>query len=363
MTADSILPPAPPTSNEHSEVAAVLKDGLPRSCNVYIPTQLRDQLNERSEKKGEMRRRIAIVFVEISSFAMTEEELVKKQVSDSKLDSLNSAFVTMTRIVHAFEGEVRDMLFDDKGCVYIGMFGAHCEEEMETHPWNLLAVKASMAIVNEIPLARAGVSFGTCFVGMAGVIERRTDFVVVGHEVNMAARYMSNARPGQVLVSSGVWSSTKDKVNYGPEIQIMVGKGQYAKMRSVYAPSEESKRRASFQASYRRSIGGNSAFVGRTQEMNQIESTMTKISNGRSGVMAIEAPAGRGKSQLVSRAKKMGRGKIRSVAGHAASTDRYTPYFAFRQILEAYTGIRPSMSPEECQATIAKIENGKGDKD
>ena len=69
------------------------------------------------------------------------------------------------------------MLFDDKGCVYIAIFGAHCEEEKEHHPWNLLSVKAAMAIVNEIPLARAGVSFGTVFVGMCGVIERRTDFV------------------------------------------------------------------------------------------------------------------------------------------------------------------------------------------
>jgi hypothetical protein len=57
---------------------AVLKDGLPRSCNVYIPKQLRDQLDWRAEQKGEMRRKIAICFVEISALKMTEEELVKK---------------------------------------------------------------------------------------------------------------------------------------------------------------------------------------------------------------------------------------------------------------------------------------------
>lgn len=28
-------------------------------------------------------------------------------------------------------GEVRDMLFDDKGCIFIAMFGAHPEEEKE----------------------------------------------------------------------------------------------------------------------------------------------------------------------------------------------------------------------------------------
>lgn len=362
LTSTSDLPPRPNFPPEHSNISAVLKDGLPRSCNVYIPSALRDQLNERSEKKGEMRRRVAAMFVEIGTLVMTEDELLKQTVGDTKLDSLNSAFVTMTRIVHAFEGEVRDMLFDDKGCVYIAIFGAHCEEEKEHHPWNMLAVKAGMAIVNEVPSARIGVSIGTCFVGMAGVIERRTDFVVVGHEVNMSARYMSNARPGQVLVSSGIYSSTKEEIKYGPEIQIMVGKGEYAKQRSVYSPLEESHRRASFQASYRRSMGGGGVFIGRTQEIQAIEANMNKISNGRSGVMVIEAPPGRGKSSIVSRAKRMGRGKIKIVSGQALSTERNTPYFTFRQVLEAYTGIRPSMTSSESRTIIEMIEAGKGEK-
>jgi len=362
LTSSTQLQAQPEFPPEHSNVSAVLKDGLPRSCNVYIPSSLRDQLNERSEKKGEMRRRIAAMFVEIGSLVMTEEELLKQTVSDAKLDNLNSAFVTMTRIVHAFEGEVRDMLFDDKGCVYIAIFGAHCEEEKEHHPWNLLAVKAAMAIVNEVPTARVGVSIGTCFVGMAGVIERRTDFVVVGHEINMSARYMSNARPGQVLVSSGIHGSTKEHVKYGPEIHIMVGKGEFAKQRTVYSPLEESHRRASFQATYRRSMGGAGLFIGRTQELQAIEGNMNKISNGRSGVMVIEAPPGRGKTSIVARAKRMGRGKIKVVSGQALSTERNTPYYTFRQVLEAYTGIRPAMTAAEARVVIEQIESGRGEK-
>ena len=51
--------------------------------------------------------------------------MANHSISDSKLDSLNLSFVKMTRAVHCFGGEVRDMLFDDKGCVFIATFGAH----------------------------------------------------------------------------------------------------------------------------------------------------------------------------------------------------------------------------------------------
>jgi hypothetical protein len=56
---------------------------------------------------------------------LTEEEFLLESISDEKLDKLNQGFVKMTRITHAFGGEVRDMLFDDKGCVFIAVFGAH----------------------------------------------------------------------------------------------------------------------------------------------------------------------------------------------------------------------------------------------
>jgi class 3 adenylate cyclase len=354
--------PAPKGTIESAEVAAVLKDGLPRECNVYIPLSLRNQLDARDKKGGEMRRRVAIIFVELGDLCMTEDELVRQSIDDRKLDALNNAFVTMTRITHAFQGECRDMLFDDKGCIYIAIFGAHPEEEREDNRWNLYAVKAAMAISAEIPEARLGVSCGMCFTGLAGESRRRQDFVVVGHEVNMAARYMSNALPGQILVSSGVAGTSKDMIKYTEEFDIVVGKGQWAKPRTVYVPDKEIAHRSSFLAQYKNALKDAALFVGRANELMLIEDTLKKISNGRSGIIVIEAPAGRGKSSLVSRAKKMGRGKIKVATGYALATEKTTAYYVFRQILEAYTGIRPAMTPQESRAVIERIEGGKGDR-
>ena len=49
-------------------------------------------------------------------------------------------------------------------------------------------------------------SGGACFVGMCGV-EKRHDFIVIGHEVNMAARLMVEAEVNQIVISSSVRAS------------------------------------------------------------------------------------------------------------------------------------------------------------
>jgi len=354
---DHVDAPASPATN-NDVVLAVLRDGLPSECNVYIPVSLRGKMEDFEERAGEMRRRVAILFVELEDLRLTESELESRTIDDKKLDALNQAFVNMTRITHLFGGEVRDMLFDDKGCIFISCFGAHTWEEIEDNRWTNGAVKTAMAISVEVPRARLGVTQGTCFVGMAGVPERRTDFVVIGHDVNMAARYMAAADPGQVLVSRGVMSAT-EQIKYGPEIKKMIGKGKRAKEHTVFSPDAAQARMPEFQAQYKRQMQAGTLFVGRKAELQAVEQTVNKIAAGRSGVIVIDAPAGRGKSSLVVRARKMGRGRIKVVSGHALATERGTPYYAFRHLLEAYTGIRPSMTQQEARLIVERMEEGK----
>lgn len=51
-----------------------------------------------------MRHRVAIMFCELESIALSQDELITHEVSDQKLDSLNDAFVKMTKISTAFGG-------------------------------------------------------------------------------------------------------------------------------------------------------------------------------------------------------------------------------------------------------------------
>ena len=42
----------------------------------------------------------------------------------------------------------------------------------------------------------------------------RHDFVVMGHEVNMASRFMIGAKPGQVIASPRIKKATSDFIQY-----------------------------------------------------------------------------------------------------------------------------------------------------
>lgn len=50
---------------------------------------------------------------------------------------------------------------------------------------------------------------------MCGTKERH-DFVVMGHEVNMASRYMSGADIGQVIASPKIKKATMEFMKYKP---------------------------------------------------------------------------------------------------------------------------------------------------
>lgn len=156
---------------------------IPSLGRAYIPKTLRTVLSS-GKYDGEMRTRVSIIFCSMDELTMTSEEFESGTVSPEKLKLLNSTFCSLVDITHSLEGEVRDLLFDDKGCIFIAVFGAYRMIDLP----ELKAVKAAKRFTEELDTdCQVGVSCGTCFVGLAGD-DRRHDFVVMGHEVNMSAR-------------------------------------------------------------------------------------------------------------------------------------------------------------------------------
>ena len=56
-----------------------------------------------------------------------------------------------------------------------------------------------------------GINTGTVIAGNIGS-ERRTDYTVIGNEVNVAQRFESNAGPGQILITGSTYEQVKDAV-------------------------------------------------------------------------------------------------------------------------------------------------------
>ena len=97
---------------------------------TYIPKALREDLQSGVIAGGEIYSRVSIMFVGLDHLQLTKDELEGNNVAVEKLRRLNEVYATMVQIIHSFGGEVRDLLFDDKGCVFIAVFGAHVVVEL-----------------------------------------------------------------------------------------------------------------------------------------------------------------------------------------------------------------------------------------
>lgn len=98
--------------------------------------------------------------------------------------------------------------------------------------------------------------------------EDRHDFVIMGHDVNMAARYMCKALPNQILSSQGFNDAGKGKMKF-TEKEITIKGG---KVLTVYIPGNEVKDSEEFKALYKDAIEDN--ISGRKLEVEAIKLTL-----------------------------------------------------------------------------------------
>ena len=91
----------------------------------------------------------------------------------------------LSTLTHRKNGAVRDMLFEDKGCTFISVFGALKYNEQTELRAVLCAMEMAKGLKKEgLADFTIGVSVGPCFCGVAGPHFRR-DYVVIGPEVNL----------------------------------------------------------------------------------------------------------------------------------------------------------------------------------
>lgn len=265
----------------------------------------------------------------------------------AKLDSVVRA---TQEIVDTLGGQLIDVSVGDKGSYLFVAFGALKVHEDEARravaaARDLQALARDLRFLKEV---QVGVSRGEDYVGAYGCDARRT-FGVVGTEVNLAARLMTLAAAGEVVVTSRVAAAAARHFEFAAlAAQSLKG-----------LPEEVTPHVLRGLRSHSTPPGALPAprLFGRDAEKVVLERALSELCAGRGGHLIIEGEAGIGKSRLVEwvleRARELG---VTSFVGAGDGLLRGAPYHAWRPILLGVLGIDPH------SGAAARIDSATADR-
>lgn len=191
------------------------------------------------------------------------------------------------------------------------------------------------------PRVRVGVNRGPVFAGDIGPAYRRT-FTVMGDAVNLAARLMAKASPGQILATPEVLSRA------GSRFDVTAVEPFYVKGKAK--PVEAFDVGARIGA--RRAAGTTSSLVGRRSEMEQWRQAADAMRRGSGSVIEIIGEPGAGKSRLIEEFRTV-TDDLTTLTVTGEYYDSSTPYGALRGTIRLLLGLEeigdaPSLEQFQC---------------
>lgn len=253
-------------------------------------------------------------------------------------EKLDAYIRWVQKIVARFEGTLIDLNIGDKGCyIYINYGAPQAHEDNAAR-----AASTALALHNPPPdlhfieSVQIGVSQGRMRAGAYGGATHRT-YGVLGDEVNMAARLMMKARPGQTIISEAAQRSLAGTFLLDPLPPIQVkGKSQPV---AAYLLQGTRRHEGLQDVASTYTI----PMVGRGADLSYIEQALDQIVAGQGQVITLVGEPGVGKSRLVAEAIRLAQMRSISVAGGACeSYSVNSSYYVWQPIWRDLVGIDPT---------------------
>jgi adenylate cyclase len=250
--------------------------------------------------------------------------------AEDKLDR----FVRMVQsVVNDYEGNVLQLTVGDKGSYIYAVFGApFAHEDDSARALNAaLDIREKAASLAYLKPVQIGISQGTMRTGAYGSQTRRT-YGVLGDEVNLAARLMAQAEPGEILISEMLSAAVLNGFVHEPLPPVRV-KG---KSNPIGLFRLLSRRERSFAERFY-----TTPLVGRDDAFTALKNAIQPIFDGRhAGVSFVYGEPGMGKSRMAFELQKQiqqeGAG-ITWLTGQADVLNR-SPLSVFAYFLRPYFG-------------------------
>lgn len=253
----------------------------PAALEVSIPVALRRRLGH---QRGESEHRLAgVCFVKFQGV----DDLLSSEGPDSTADALHRVVDTVQRAADEESVTFLASDIDADGGKIILVSGVPAAQEDDEG--RLLRVARSI-VAEPLPLpVRVGANHGHVFAGDIGTEYRRT-FTIMGDTVNLAARLMAAASPGDLYVTAGILQQARTAFETKPLEPFMVkGKAHPVQAYRVGAP-----------IGAKSSGAGTLPFKGRNGEYSALVEMFKVASEGQGRVVVVEAERGAGKSRLIS---------------------------------------------------------------
>jgi class 3 adenylate cyclase/tetratricopeptide (TPR) repeat protein len=307
-------PQAEPVAVNLADWSATRMRLLLEALGPYLPVDFTDERNS-DPTDPELRpglRPVAVLFANFVGYSTILGTLAHKGEVGVHLATaiLNAYYARMQDVIGRYGGVVNKVDMHTRGDKLMALFGAPRShgDDVERAARAALEMQDVMVEVNQhiremLDLIGApatdlrqhiGINYGHVFAGNVGSDRAgsRREYTVMGDAVNLAARLMSAANEGEILISPTVRRQLSERFEIVDLSPILVkGKTEPILVSRPVRPLSLRERSA-----IRR---GQRPFIGRESQLEALTFAARRILAGQGQVAVIEGEVGTGKSRLV----------------------------------------------------------------
>jgi predicted ATPase/class 3 adenylate cyclase len=244
------------------------------------------------------------------------------------------------QVVRRYEAALIQLTIGDKGSYLQIAFGAPIAHEDDSARAFSAAMELRLSPLECIHDIQIGISQGRMRTGAYGSTSRRT-YGMMGDDVNLAARLMQAAMPGQILINRATCQGISDGFRWErlPDIRVK-GKADPVQIYNLVGLKEQPTARLQ-EAKYVLPM------VGRQSELTLIEHRIGEVLQGRGQMIGITGEAGVGKSRLVAEViRQANERRLVGYIGECQSFGMNTSYLVWQNIWNSFFALDINSSLE-----------------